>query len=176
MATHVAELDNHREKVYSELLKLYDDGSDYGGLSQLDHALQSAHQAVAAGADTATIVAALLHDVGWKLADSNPVAIDVAGAFDGESANSDAWKDLDHAGTCAPAVGCWAAELGILSTCGMTEGTSSEQARAQHDVIGATFLRMRGFDEKVSARLWVRVVPGASDFVQPDSVMFWKAR
>lgn len=41
-----------------------------------------------------------------------------------------------------------AASLGILSVCGVGDA-SLEQQRAQHDVIGATFLRMKGFSDKV---------------------------
>lgn len=54
----------------SEVLGLYERwGSDHydEDLSQLDHALQTASRAVAAGASNALIAAALLHDVGHLL-------------------------------------------------------------------------------------------------------------
>ena len=41
-----------------------------------------------------------------------------------------------------------AARLGILRCCGV-DGGNEEAQRAQHDVIGATYLRMRGFAERV---------------------------
>jgi len=43
-----------------------------------------------------------------------------------------------------------AQELGILSFCGIEGDADEERRRAQHDVIGATYLRMRGFNEKVA--------------------------
>ncbi len=39
--------------------------------------------------------------------------------------------------------------VGILSVCGST-GADHEQQRAQHDVIGGTYVRMLGFHEKVA--------------------------
>ena len=42
-----------------------------------------------------------------------------------------------------------AATLGILSVCAVDRGSSYEQQRAQHDVIGAAFLRLQGFRETV---------------------------
>jgi predicted HD phosphohydrolase len=135
-------------RVFDELAALYDDGSSYGGLSQAAHAEQAAMQAVQAGADDATVVAALLHDIGWKLAGSAPLRIDAAaGAAAGAQRSVDA-RDNDVADACAPDASCLAAQLGILATCG-AEGATAEQVRAQHDVIGGTFLRMRGFCEKV---------------------------
>lgn len=141
--------------VFDELVALYDDGSTYGGLSQAAHAEQAAFQAVNAGADDATVVAALLHDVGWKLSGSAPEGLaeadattsSAAGAGAGAQSSVDA-RDNDVADASAPSVHCFAAQLGILATCG-AEGASAEQVRAQHDVIGACFLRMRGFCEKV---------------------------
>ena len=41
-----------------------------------------------------------------------------------------------------------ATKYGILNLCGNTEA-DLEQQQAQHDVIGGTFLRMRGFNETV---------------------------
>ena len=134
--------------VFDEIAALYDDGSSYGGLSQVAHAEQAAMQAVEAGADDATVVAALLHDVGWKLASC--AVLDSAGAAAtaaGTQRHVDA-RDNDVADACAPDASCLASQLGILATCGV-EGATTEQVRAQHDVIGATFLRMRGFCETV---------------------------
>ena len=49
--------------IWNDLTKLYEDSSSYvSGLSQLDHALQAADAARRSGADSETIVAALLHD------------------------------------------------------------------------------------------------------------------
>ena len=59
--------DAHKEGVWNELRALYHDGSSYGGLTQLDHALQTALQAREFGGDDAVVVAALLHDCGWNV-------------------------------------------------------------------------------------------------------------
>ena len=59
-----------KARSVSEVLGLYERwGSDHydEDLSQLDHALQTASRAVAAGASNALIAAALLHDVGHLL-------------------------------------------------------------------------------------------------------------
>jgi len=50
----------------------------------------------------------------------------------------------------APEKGCIAEKLGILSHCEIPEGADESQLRAQHDVIGSTWLRMKGFDETVA--------------------------
>eukprot|EP00239_Pterosperma_sp_CCMP1384_P006351 CAMPEP_0197853678 /NCGR_PEP_ID=MMETSP1438-20131217/23169_1 /TAXON_ID=1461541 /ORGANISM="Pterosperma sp., Strain CCMP1384" /LENGTH=207 /DNA_ID=CAMNT_0043468163 /DNA_START=115 /DNA_END=735 /DNA_ORIENTATION=+ len=135
----------HKDAVWAELLQLYNDGSEYEGLSQLDHALQAANQAAEFGAEKEVIVGALLHDVGWKLAGATPFNIDNA-AKDGKNIQAD--NDLQ--GCCAPDEDCIAAKLGILALCGVNDGASADQMRAQHDLIGATFLRMRGFSERVA--------------------------
>ena len=57
----------HKEAVIEQLRVLYRDGGMYELVSQLDHALQCAKNAADSGADELTIVAALLHDVGWML-------------------------------------------------------------------------------------------------------------
>ena len=118
------------DQILQELRALYSDGSLYGSLTQEAHALQCAKQARDAKCDDATVVAALLHDVGWKMArDTDRVE---GGKF---NSTSDAENSL-------------AAKYGILSFCGNTSA-DLEQQQAQHDCIGATFLRMRGFMEKV---------------------------
>ena len=59
--------------VVSEIRRLFDrrGASMYGGesVTQLEHALQAAHLAEQEGADTATIAAAFLHDIGHLLHD-----------------------------------------------------------------------------------------------------------
>jgi hypothetical protein len=57
-----------KEATLAEIVVLYSDKSQYGSVSQLKHGCQAAQQAIDAGADDDTIVAALLHDIGWKLA------------------------------------------------------------------------------------------------------------
>lgn len=121
----------HIGKRFSLRFELYDDQGQYGGISQLLHGCQSAHQALEAGQDNDTVVAALLHDIGWKLARSAPFR-----------------PEIDAAGVPTESV---AERLGILSFCGIAGASADEeQRRAQHDVIGATYLRMRGFSEKVA--------------------------
>jgi len=56
--------------------------------------------------------------------------------------------DNEAADDFAPSSESLAGEMGILATCGVESAASAEQQRAQHDVIGATYLRMRGFIEK----------------------------
>eukprot|EP00038_Savillea_parva_P014677 m.11769 g.11769 ORF g.11769 m.11769 type:complete len:546 (+) comp2872_c0_seq1:48-1685(+) len=126
-ATTTATL-QHKEHVLSEIVALYDDKSQYGVVSQLRHGCQAAQQAIDAGADNETVVAALLHDIGWKLA------------------KEAAWVP----GTAGQTAQSLAHSLGILSFCGIKDDADGEQQRAQHDVIGATYLRMRGFSEKVA--------------------------
>jgi phosphonate degradation associated HDIG domain protein len=62
-----------RSALVGEILELFAarGDSNYGGeaVSQRAHALQAAHFARAAGADTALVVAALLHDIGHLLHD-----------------------------------------------------------------------------------------------------------
>jgi predicted HD phosphohydrolase len=149
--------------IWKDLTKLYEDSSSYvSGLSQLDHALQAADAARRSGADSETIVAALLHDgtsvssrththvvfetdthkntVGWKLSRTSPFKIDAR-------AKKKQKVDNDNA-DCVPEKGSVAESLGILTLCGEEKGLEAQQA--QHDVIGATYLRMLGFVEKVS--------------------------
>jgi hypothetical protein len=57
-----------KEATLAEIVALYSDKSQYGSVSQLKHGCQAAQQAIDAGADDDTVVAALLHDIGWKLA------------------------------------------------------------------------------------------------------------
>ncbi len=109
-------------------------------------------QAALAGASQRVVVAALLHDVGWKLARADPTA-EAAMTSGAAAAVSEE----------APEADCLAAKLGILSHCGIFGGdggeagegeaksaASEEQLRAQHDVIGGCWLRMRGFHEDVA--------------------------
>lgn len=121
-----------KEAVWAELMAMYDDGSGYGGLSQEAHGLQTAFQAEQAGFDAATIAAGLLHDIGWKLA--RPA---------GEK------KKFGDGGVEGSPESI-AAQEGILAFCAVEEGASAEQQRAQHDVIGSTWLQMRGFKYKVA--------------------------
>ena len=141
------------EEVYAELYAMFDDGSDYGGLSQYAHACQAAAQASAAGYDDLTVVAALLHDVGWKLAGAAPFKIDdaaksksaakaVQSLADNDVADLGPMDGNNLAEATNPAKDCFAAQLGILKTI-IAEGASEEQQRAQHDVMGATYLRMK---------------------------------
>ena len=58
----------HKTSVVETTRDLYENGGEYGVLTQLQHALQCAHQAKTSGADDTTVVAALLHDIGWMLA------------------------------------------------------------------------------------------------------------
>eukprot|EP01047_Picozoa_sp_COSAG01_P058431 COSAG01_NODE_6886_length_3451_cov_3.142601_2_plen_210_part_00 len=79
-------------------------------------------------------MAALLHDIGWKLA--RPRA-----------------ELGDHAASNVAGLDSIAAEEGILAFCGeqldgygaSDTSVSAEQQKAQHDVIGSTWLQMRGF-------------------------------
>lgn len=133
-----------RVEIWNDLTKLYADSSSYGGLSQLDHALQAADAARRSGSDDETVTAALLHDVGWKLSCAAPFKIDER-AKKRKKCDND---DNDKAGDCVPMKGSIAEKLGILTVCGGPR--DEEAARAQHDVIGATYLRMLGFSEKVA--------------------------
>ena len=126
----------HRSSVVAELRSWYDDGSLYGELTQQDHALQAAHQAATAGYPETVVVAALLHDVGWKLSRDDP------------SAEQRAEKG-ETAAVRRPDENSVAEKLGILTVTGIP-GASGAQLRAQHDVIGGCWLRMTGFDETVA--------------------------
>jgi hypothetical protein len=100
-----------RQDVLDELRSLYFDDSKYGKLTQHAHALQCAKQALDANQDSQTVVAALLHDVGWKLARNDDVADD--GGFATVSSENSL-----------------AAKYGILSFCG-SNGADLEQQQAQ---------------------------------------------
>ena len=117
-----------KDAVLGEIRAFYDDGSSYGYLSQRLHALQAARQAELAGAPKEVVVGALLHDVGWKLSREAPSKECSMGA-DGISARP-------------PEKGCIAERLGILTHCEIPEGADSARLRAQHDVIGGTWLRI----------------------------------
>lgn len=129
-----------------QLRAFYLDGSTYeigqiDVVSQLDHALQCATNAQKSGADKETVVAALLHDIGWKLAGAHP-------SFE-ESTGSEAEvkaKAMDERLTASSV----AARLGILSVTGGGDADSHDAQQAMHDVIGATYLRMIGLPEKVA--------------------------
>ena len=126
-----------KESVLATINAFYDDGSSYGHLSQRAHALQAAKQAAMAGAPKEIVVGALLHDIGWKLAKKTPASGELSEGAAGISNR-------------APEADCVAASLGILSHCEIPEGADSARLRAQHDVIGGTWLRMHGFDEAVA--------------------------
>eukprot|EP01065_Artemidia_motanka_P002071 TRINITY_DN1094_c6_g1_i1.p2 TRINITY_DN1094_c6_g1~~TRINITY_DN1094_c6_g1_i1.p2 ORF type:complete len:269 (+),score=113.46 TRINITY_DN1094_c6_g1_i1:64-807(+) len=122
------------EACWDQLRRLYADGSGYAAkLSQDAHATQCAALAAASGHDDSTVVACLLHDIGWKLARAEPTAAD---------------DRIAPESVFAGRKGSMAEQLGILTFCG-AGAAGEEQQRAQHDVIGATFLRMLGFNEKV---------------------------
>lgn len=93
-----------------------------------------------AGAKAAVIVGGLLHDVGWKLVSEDP-SVRGAASSNIESARGQ-WARPPESNSVAE-------KLGILRFCGV-ETADSEQMRAQHDVIGAMWLRMMGFDEVVA--------------------------
>ena len=131
------ELAAHRAATLATLRSWYADGSSYGDLTQLDHALQAAHLAREAGEPEAVVVAALLHDVGWKLSRADPSAEQIA-----EVGATVAVR--------APDAGSVAEKLGILSVIGVPGEAGAAQLRAQHDVIGGCWLRMQGFDETVA--------------------------
>ena len=81
------------------------------------------------------MVGALLHDIGWQL----------AGVAHEQSGNPD--SGVDTGVDKAPQQKSLAAKLGILELVSVPDGASSSQQRAQHDVIGAAWLRMNGFHE-----------------------------
>lgn len=126
---------DHQDGVIEQLRVLYRDGGMYELISQMDHALQCAKLASDSGADQLTIVAALLHDVGWMLSARKTTAKDGV-VKDGSEALA---FDKD----------CLSQKLGILAECKVAEGATPEQLRAQHDIVGGMYLRMMGFDEKV---------------------------
>eukprot|EP01013_Petalomonas_cantuscygni_P043193 TRINITY_DN7968_c0_g1_i1.p1 TRINITY_DN7968_c0_g1~~TRINITY_DN7968_c0_g1_i1.p1 ORF type:complete len:333 (-),score=40.34 TRINITY_DN7968_c0_g1_i1:127-1125(-) len=146
----------HVDNVVRSLYDMYTDLSSYdAALTQTDHALQAACQAVQHGYGPYTIVAALLHDIGWKLAGDAPQIDDLPpDVLRREHPEWAAVLDRRDASGCsadnddAPPTSV-AERLGILSHCGAV-GASGAQQRAQHDVIGATWLRMHGFHERVA--------------------------
>eukprot|EP00747_Dinoflagellata_sp_TGD_P170691 gnl/TRDRNA2_/TRDRNA2_202887_c0_seq1.p1 gnl/TRDRNA2_/TRDRNA2_202887_c0~~gnl/TRDRNA2_/TRDRNA2_202887_c0_seq1.p1 ORF type:complete len:341 (+),score=69.68 gnl/TRDRNA2_/TRDRNA2_202887_c0_seq1:34-1056(+) len=139
--------DGHAESVISTLEKIYNAGPMYGELTQFQHGLQCAECARKAGKDDLFIVAALLHDVGWMLA---------AATNEGQIVSNEKCENEVSGAIIsdrAPKEDCLAAQLGILAHVGVEgaagESAGEEQRRAQHDVIGATWLRMQGFHEKI---------------------------
>lgn len=108
----------------------------YEKVSQMDHALQCAKAAADSGADDLTVIAALLHDIGWMLS-----ARKTTGVADGEAEKGTEAMTFDE--------NCLSKKLGILDQCRVTAGATPEQLQAQHDIIGGCYLRMMGFDEKV---------------------------
>ena len=133
------ELKAHRAATIARLREIYADGSSYGYLTQKQHALQAARQAQIAGAPEAVVVGALLHDVGWKLSRAAPAMESLTESGDPDSISMR-----------PPEETCLAAQLGILSTCAIPEGADEAQVRAQHDVVGAEFVRISGLDETVA--------------------------
>ncbi len=133
-------LEAHRNDLIKKFNEWYSDGSSYGALSQRLHGLQAAHQATLAGAPKEIVVGALLHDIGWKLSREKPS--DESHSEDGLMPGG-----VDSIIHRAPEKDCIAEQLGILAHCEIPEGAGVEQQRAQHDVIGGTYLRMNGFDE-----------------------------
>lgn len=126
--------DAERVAIVDELLDFYKSDSQYGvesSVTQMQHACQAAKKAADSNSDEETIIAALFHDIGWKLAMSAPVD-----------------REVD-AGASLVSRQSLASKLGILSVCNVDGGSTLEEQRAQHDVIGATFLRMRGFSDKI---------------------------
>lgn len=124
----------NKQTIVDKLFDFYNSDSQYGVetlVTQREHACQAAARALQSGADEDLIVAALLHDIGWKLAQSAPVDQEI-----GEGTKLVSEESL-------------ASQLGILAVCDVNTNSSLEQQRAQHDVIGATFLRMLGFREKI---------------------------
>ena len=144
-------MDAHRDTVVKDIIEMYNDGSTYGLLSQLTHALQSARQAEMAGAPKEIIVGVLLHDIGWKL---SGILSERSAPADNSKTSScslheQQGKGLMSSADVAPPKESVAQKLGILEFCGNENGTQ-EQLRAQHDVIGAVWARMMGFDSTVA--------------------------
>eukprot|EP00047_Mylnosiga_fluctuans_P014430 m.38376 g.38376 ORF g.38376 m.38376 type:complete len:172 (+) comp5500_c0_seq2:473-988(+) len=79
-----------KEAVVQEILDFFQKDGQYGVetcVTQMEHACQAAKKAVDAGSSEDLIIAALLHDIGWKLAMAASVdrsgnsLIDVIGCF-----------------------------------------------------------------------------------------------
>ena len=85
------------ETVVDKLLELYRQAGDleYHGekVSQLEHALQTAQQAVDSGATEEEIIAALLHDIGHIWPDDDSVVTDV-GVVEHDRIGSEVLLDL----------------------------------------------------------------------------------
>ena len=138
MPERAAATDDDRERVWAEIMSFFAPDVDglYGaGLSQTAHGLQTALRADKEGYDAATVVAGLLHDIGWKLARPRTETSDTSGS------NIAADDSI-------------AAAEGILAVCDLGASDSStvsaEQQKAQHDVVGSYWLQMRGFEYKVA--------------------------
>ena len=99
--------------------------ADYIGepISQIEHSLQCAHLAASNGADDATVVAALLHDIGQFLDADQAASVSGAAVVDMRGA--------------------------AVSNTGKPD--SGSVGRAGHDTIGAAYLSQEGFPEKVCA-------------------------
>lgn len=68
--------DAEKAAIVDELLDFYKSDSQYGveaSVTQMEHACQAAKKAADSNSDEETIIAALFHDIGWKLAMSAPV-------------------------------------------------------------------------------------------------------
>lgn len=133
----------HQNEVIEQLRVLYRDGGMYEKVSQMDHALQCAKQAADAGADELTVVAALLHDVGWMLSarKDTSVANKNIGVAKEKAENGSESLVFDE--------NCLSKKLGILDEVRVNSTATPEQLQAQHDIIGGCYLRMMGFHEKV---------------------------
>lgn len=128
-----------REEVVNEIMRMYQDDTEYHagaefGVTQMAHALQAGHLATQAGGSHHTIIGALLHDIGWKLAERNPAFV--------------LMPSLQEKTFIAVGNNSLASRLGILRLCDAADA-DAERQQAQHDLIGATFLRMRGFHEDI---------------------------
>ncbi|CAO3607387.1 unnamed protein product [Cunninghamella echinulata] len=113
-------------RIVDNVFKVLIDGSkqDYIGerISQLDHSLQAASQALDAGADDETILAALLHDIGqFTTSPEHKQMLCEASAL----------NEMDP-------------EAGVSGTKQISVGVTG------HERIGAEYLRQLGFSEKVA--------------------------
>lgn len=122
--------------VVAEVRALYADTTTQyagGSLTELSHSLQAARAAEREGKPDAVVVAALLHDVGWKLARRRA-------AYGGA-------EPIDVTVARPPSLDCIAADLGIRRAIRARDGE-----RPAHEDMGAAWLRLRGFNE-TTARL-----------------------
>jgi predicted HD phosphohydrolase len=133
-----ADLRSQRAAVLAEVRALYADASSrYAGagskkLTELSHSLQAAASAEADGDSDAAVVAALLHDIGWKLSRRR--------SADGGAEPA----SIDKTVASEPPEDCIASELGIRSVIAHPEDGASRPA---HEDMGAAWLRLRGFSE-----------------------------